>query len=136
VFVEPIVEEPADVMLKEETDTLPPMTQSMELDLSALREIARDYLPYLKDQIVELSDVWDRRDYIEVAKLAHSIKGSAGTFGLDEFTEPAAKLQHMAEGKADESEIEAGIATLVELAAKVNFDDFDNSIVPPVESGK
>ena len=92
-----------------------PMTESMELDLSALEEIARDYLPYLQEQIGELTTSWDERDFDQVAKLAHSIKGSAGTFGLDEFTLPAGRLQQLANDRADDSEIESAINGLLEL---------------------
>jgi CheY-like chemotaxis protein len=98
-----------------------PMTQSMELDLAALKEIARDYLPYLQEQIVELSNAWDRRDYEEVAKIAHSIKGSAGTFGLDEFTEPAGKLQSLA-NERNEQAMEAAISDIWELSENVDLD--------------
>jgi CheY-like chemotaxis protein len=98
-----------------------PMTQSMELDLAALKEIARDYLPYLQEQIVELSNAWDRRDYEEVAKIAHSIKGSAGTFGLDEFTEPAGKLQSLA-NERNEQAMEAAISDILELSENVDLD--------------
>lgn len=98
-----------------------PMTQSMELDLAALKEIARDYLPYLQEQIVELSNAWDRRDYEEVAKIAHSIKGSAGTFGLDEFTEPAGKLQALA-NERNEQAMEAAIGDILELSENVDLD--------------
>jgi CheY-like chemotaxis protein len=98
-----------------------PMTQSMELDLAALKEIARDYLPYLQEQIVELSNAWDRRDYEEVAKIAHSIKGSAGTFELDEFTEPAGKLQALA-NERNEQAMEAAIGDILELSENVDLD--------------
>ncbi len=96
------------------------MSQSMQLDLAALEEIARDYLPYLKEQIVELNNAWDGRDYEEVGKLAHSIKGSAGTFGLDQFTEPSAKLQHLAQDNAPTEETEAALEVLIKLALEAD----------------
>ena len=138
VVVEPVeaavaVETALPPPVNEQSSASPPMTQSMEVDLAALQEIARDYLPYLKEQIVELSTAWDQREYVEVGKLAHSIKGSAGTFGLDEFTEPAAKLQYLASNQADDSEIEQGIAVLVDLAERVTFDE---PVVSPIETSK
>ncbi|MBI2480459.1 MAG: response regulator, partial [Planctomycetia bacterium] len=107
--------------ISESTKQVPPMTQSMEIDLAALREIARDYLPYLKEQIAELNNAWDQRDYDEVAKIAHSIKGSAGTFGLDEFTEPAGKLQALAQQR-NEKAIEDAIQDILELSENVDLD--------------
>ncbi len=91
------------------------MPMNLALDPAALREIARDYLPYLQEQIAELSNAWDQREFDAVAKIAHSIKGSAGTFGLDQFTEPAAKLQHLA-AKRQEDAMEAAVTQLVLLA--------------------
>ncbi len=121
VDVEPTMEETTAIPIADEPQPSTPMTQSMELDLAALREIARDYLPYLKEQIVELSNAWDQRDYDDVAQIAHSIKGSAGTFGLDEFTEPAGKLQALAKQR-NEPEIEAALRDLLDLSEKVDLD--------------
>ncbi len=91
------------------------MPANLTLDLDALREIARDYLPYLQEQIAEISDAWDQRDFAAVAKIAHSIKGSAGTFGLEQFTEPAAQLQHLATERQEDA-IEGAVAHLIQLA--------------------
>jgi PAS domain S-box-containing protein len=91
------------------------LSESIQLDLAALKEITAEYLPHLEEQVGELRELWESRDYEEVAKTAHAIKGSAGTFGLDQFTEPAAKLQQLAQDRASDSEIDATIAVLLDL---------------------
>jgi len=53
--------------------------------------------------------------------IAHSIKGSAGTFGLDEFTEPAGKLQSLA-NERNEQAMEAAISDIWELSENVDLD--------------
>lgn len=113
--VRKVVEQtPEAVVVKEQQLTMP-SPESFELNQEALREIARDYLPYLQEQLVELSNSWDQRDFDAVAKIAHSIKGSAGTFGLDQFTQPAMKLQHLAADRQEDA-IEAAVAHLIQLA--------------------
>jgi HPt (histidine-containing phosphotransfer) domain-containing protein len=57
-------------------------------------------------------------DLEELARLAHWLKGSAGTVGFDAFTEPALNLELFArEGK--QSEIEAAIQELRGLADRI-----------------
>ena len=86
------------------------------LNEEAFRAIANEYLPHLREQVSELQAAWDTRNHDKVGKIAHSIKGSAGTFGLDEFTRPAAELQQLAQAVGDASEIEALIGEISELA--------------------
>jgi HPt (histidine-containing phosphotransfer) domain-containing protein len=47
----------------------------------------------LGEQITLMEESWQRRDMTELEDFAHWLKGSAGTLGFDEFTEPASKLE-------------------------------------------
>ena len=60
-----------------------------------------------------------KHDYDHVAQVAHSIKGSVGTFGLDDFTQPAAELQQLAQQRAPEPHVEAAIAALFALSQQI-----------------
>lgn len=47
----------------------------------------------LNQQVEKMEQSWQRRDLSELAEFAHWLKGSAGTVGYDDFTEPATKLE-------------------------------------------
>ena len=69
-------------------------------------------------QLEALEAASTRDDLVEVANLAHWLKGAGGTVGFDVFTEPAAQLETDAKlGNTDR--IQANIATLRALAARV-----------------
>jgi PAS domain S-box-containing protein len=93
-------------------------------DHPKLRGTVARFVPRLHEKMEELEASFEQRDLVAVAKLAHWLKGAAGTVGFDGFNEPAAVLEVMAkEGK--ETEIEA---SLRELRAMVE------SVVAPDES--
>ena len=72
----------------------------------------------LEEKLEAMQACWDARDFEELAKLAHWLKGSGGTVGFDAFSAPAKTLELLAkEGK--ESEIEASISELRQLAERV-----------------
>jgi len=69
------------------------------------------FIMRLDDQLDEMDKCWQQRDFTGLAALAHWLKGSGGTVGFDDFTEPSRDLETLA--KADS---EDGIAvTLQEL---------------------
>jgi HPt (histidine-containing phosphotransfer) domain-containing protein len=47
----------------------------------------------LDDQLDAMEKCWARRDFAELAVLAHWLKGSGGTVGFDDLTEPARTLE-------------------------------------------
>jgi HPt (histidine-containing phosphotransfer) domain-containing protein len=60
-----------------------------------------------------------------VGRLAHWLKGAGGTVGFHVFTEPAKRLQELAQqGQAEE--IDGAIAEIVDLSARIS--------IAPVES--
>ena len=64
----------------------------------------------------------DKKDFDQLAKLAHWLKGTGGTVGFHDFTEPARALQESAE-RADESAIDRALAELNELAQRITLTD-------------
>ncbi len=55
-------------------------------------EIAQLFLSRLKTQLAAMRDASARNDDVELARLAHWLKGSGGTAGFDAFTQPAHEL--------------------------------------------
>jgi CheY-like chemotaxis protein/HPt (histidine-containing phosphotransfer) domain-containing protein len=71
----------------------------------------------LEEKLEAMQKCWDDRDFEELAKLAHWLKGSGGTVGFDAFGGPAAHLELLAKEKK-EAEIEASLEELRNLAER------------------
>jgi HPt (histidine-containing phosphotransfer) domain-containing protein len=63
------------------------------LDDPEFREIADEFVVRLEEKLAGLRAAWEGGDTSLVSEIAHWIKGSGGTAGFGEFTEPAAALE-------------------------------------------
>ncbi|OGQ97375.1 MAG: hypothetical protein A2521_08380 [Deltaproteobacteria bacterium RIFOXYD12_FULL_57_12] len=68
-----------------------------------LQPLILSFVEKLGNQIEKMDQAWERQDMVELAALAHWLKGSAGSVGYDDFTEPALQL----EGFAKAGDLEA-----------------------------
>ena len=57
-------------------------------------------------------------DYEEVREIAHRLKGTGGTVGFADFTEPSRKLQLAAEER-DDATIDAMLLELEEISSRI-----------------
>jgi CheY-like chemotaxis protein len=67
----------------------------------------------LQEQLLSFEAAYARRDFEQLAQLAHWLKGAAGTVGYDDFAEPATRLE---ESAVNESATELEVL-LLELRA-------------------
>ncbi|WP_028869252.1 ATP-binding protein [Psychromonas arctica] len=58
-----------------------------------LKPIAEKFVLRLDEKIILMNDSLSQEDFATLADLAHWLKGSAGTIGFHDFTEPAIKLE-------------------------------------------
>jgi PAS domain S-box-containing protein len=72
----------------------------------------------LEEKLEAMQACWAARDFEELARLAHWLKGSGGTVGFDAFGEPAAVLELLAKERK-EGEIEASLSELRSLADRI-----------------
>ena len=61
-----------------------------------LRQTVLSFASKLDGEVKKIEQAWERGNMDELAALAHWLKGSGGTVGYDDFTEPAAKLEDFA----------------------------------------
>jgi len=88
-------------------------TSGLEELSTEFRELALDYLKSQRGRIEEMEEALEREDYEQLAVLAHRVKGSAGSVGFPQFTEPASCLE-----VAANSEMKAACrGRIAELAA-------------------
>lgn len=71
---------------------------SPEGDSEFLRELIAIYLTDTPKQLVQLEEALARQDITLVVRAAHSIKGSSGNFGAEDFARLAQEIE--AHGKA------------------------------------
>ena len=76
------------------------------------RPIVEKFIVKLDEQLSAIRKARDERDFDALARLAHWLKGSGGTVGFDEFTEPAKALE-----EAAKAENEILIDTMIEEVA-------------------
>ena len=94
-----------------------------------MRPIIRKFGARLDDQMTAIEQALGANNLKELAALAHWLKGSAGTVGFDEFTEPAARLEHGAKAQAA-AEIQSAMSELRDLAARLEVPPEDLTATP------
>jgi CheY-like chemotaxis protein len=110
-----------------------PIVSSLPAHDPVFREIVEGFADHLKEQLDELRSAWSRRDFEEVARLAHWLKGAGGTVGFHVFTEPAKRLQELTQ-QGQAQEIDGAIAEIADLAERIVIapvrSDQENAFVP------
>ena len=59
------------------------------------------------------------RNWRELARRAHQLKGAAGSYGFGEITPSAARLEHAARSGCQEAEILSSLSELLDLCRRV-----------------
>jgi PAS domain S-box-containing protein len=106
----------------QEDDRDTPIYSSLASNNERLRPIIAKFLVRLQEQLDAMNVAADNRQYDELAKLAHWLKGAGGTVGFKVFTEPAAKLEKAARNSAD-GEIADLLATIKRLQKRLQVKD-------------
>ena len=86
------------------------------MEIPEFREIVEAFVDGLGKILAKLRHSQSCMDYQEIRELAHRLKGTGGTVGFSDFTEPSANLQIAAEAQDDDT-IEAMITQLEEVAS-------------------
>ncbi len=80
----------------ESAEDLGPIYSELPVEEPEFREIVVDFLPQLDAKFQEMIDAIERQDFIELAGLAHWLKGAGGTCGFKEFYDPSIQLEQSA----------------------------------------
>lgn len=111
----------------------PIMSTLKEID-SQFSALADRFAARLGGQLSQMADAWEAADYAELAALAHWLKGAGGTVGFDVFNAPARHLEGAAKARLDR-DIEAALAEIWDLAARIPDVDKPRAVVAPVCGG-
>jgi CheY-like chemotaxis protein/HPt (histidine-containing phosphotransfer) domain-containing protein len=91
-------------------------------DHPRLRAVVRRFALQLAQRMQEFERTRETRNYQELARLAHWLKGAAGTVGFDVFTEPARTLEQAAKD-GNEDLVAQTMGTLRDLVSRVAVPD-------------
>ena len=61
-----------------------------------LSDLIPDFLTHKRDDIDTIFEAVAQRDYAEIGRIAHRIKGEGGSYGFDAMTEMGRSLEHAA----------------------------------------
>lgn len=98
-----------------------PIYSSMAQQNPKFEAIAKQFVVRLEEQTVVMRQCLEQKDFIELAKLAHWLKGSGGTVGFQEFAEPAKELEN-ASRQEDAAAAKSLLDNIVSLQGRIRFD--------------
>jgi two-component system, sensor histidine kinase len=91
---------------------------ALPLDDPEIVEIVEEFIDHVREQLAVMRQALEKRDFTQIARLAHWLKGSGGTAGFAAFTEPARRLEEAAKNEQCD-QIECAIAELVEISSRI-----------------
>jgi signal transduction histidine kinase/HPt (histidine-containing phosphotransfer) domain-containing protein/FixJ family two-component response regulator len=94
---------------------------SLPMSNPKFRGIVEKFVGRLKDQLEAVDTAWDEKDYTELDRLGHWLKGSAGSLGFGQFIEPARELERFAKDR-DDSNIPAAIQELHSIHSRLTIE--------------
>ncbi len=94
----------------------PPIVSRLASGGPRMQATIGKFVERLDGKLEQMDVAWTQRDYAELAALAHWLKGSGGTIGFDDLTEPAKNLEMLAKAESEDG-IEM---TLLELRGLAN----------------
>ena len=95
-----------------------PVLPSLPMHIPKFRTLVEKFIPRLHARMQELQEAARCEDFEQVADIAHWLKGSAGSVGFHQFTEPSAELE-LAARKASAQGVAQGLDQVMALADRV-----------------
>jgi HPt (histidine-containing phosphotransfer) domain-containing protein len=86
---------------------------------SDLLELVDQFVQEMPDRIEALESQSRNRNWEELTKLAHQLKGAAGSYGFEVITPCAQRLESAAKAAQEEDKILAALNELLDLCRRV-----------------
>jgi len=102
-----------------------PIYSTMAQQNPKFEAIAKQFVIRLEEQSTAMQQCLEKKDFTELAKLAHWLKGSGGTVGFREFAEPAKELENAAKHE-DAIVANSMINSIIGLQCRIRFDTDDS----------
>lgn len=73
-----------------------------DTDQLFMEELKQEFMETVTANIIEIVALFQEKNFEEIARISHDIKGTSGIFGYDEGTEIAKQLQYAAQNQEEE----------------------------------
>jgi HPt (histidine-containing phosphotransfer) domain-containing protein len=96
-----------------------------EIHLSALCadvemiEVVQLFLAELPSRLAQLHVALEARNFGELARFSHQLKGAGGSYGFPQLTLLAAKLEQLAKTESDDASLRLALDELLDLAPRL-----------------
>lgn len=84
-----------------------------------LGEIVDMFVEEMPARVQALADCLSSGDWTQLGRYAHQMKGACGSYGFDQLTVPAARLEHACRDTQDEGLIRDALEELTSLCQRV-----------------
>ncbi len=91
------------------------LQSTLPMEIPEFREIVESFVGNIDATMSDLRAAQRNMDYLRLREVAHRLKGTGGTVGFPDFTEPSRRLQQAAELR-DDFTIDAMLTNLEEVA--------------------
>ncbi|MCL4106848.1 UNVERIFIED_CONTAM: hypothetical protein GTU68_046242 [Idotea baltica] len=121
---EPLIEEVAPAVAEPAPSALPKrvIRSTLPTEIPEFRDIVVQFVAGLPDLLNEMDAAVEHADYETLRQVAHKLKGTGGTVGFGDFTNPAHCLQQLGDAETLEGAEEL-IRELQEISACIVVDD-------------
>ena len=102
------------------TDDKTPIESTLTINSPRLQQLMVRFVDKLNIQIGDMQQAANKEDFTTLGNLAHWLKGSAGSVGFNDFTEPAAALE-MACDQGNHQDIKHLLSMIVSLSNRISI---------------
>ena len=108
---------------KMDNETIDKIYSSLPVENEKFRTIVERFVVRLEEQLLVINTAYQQRDYVELKRLGHWLKGSAGSVGFHQLVEPAKQFEQSAIAKSDSNiadtiKILQGLFNRIEIKGK------------------
>ncbi len=94
------------------------IVSTLPIDDAEFRQIVVDFVAFLEEQRAAMRNAWQQGDLENLAVLAHTLKGTAGSAGFDMFTSPAKRVEQFAKSNRPD-EVAVSLQEIDDLAGRI-----------------
>ncbi|MBX3413878.1 MAG: Hpt domain-containing protein [Pirellulales bacterium] len=102
------------------TSDLSPLYSSLSSDPD-LGGIVAIFVEEMPDRVAAIERAFEGADWDLVQRLAHQMKGAAGSYGFDQITPSALRLEFAARARNDHLELQSALAEFVGMCQRIRF---------------
>jgi two-component system, sensor histidine kinase len=108
-----------------------PIYSCLPTDDEDFLEIVIEFIERAHERMAEVETAWKNQELQTVVEIAHWFKGSGGTAGFAELTEPAKQLEHLARNEQPER-IDDALAELAGTVARIAVNQDEAATIAPM----